>query len=76
MHVCDQHDFGRRRHVVGAIEEAAAHEGEVLYGQPLEKERWMPDPEAQGEEAHRWLTRAQEDLDVAQFMAANTELPP
>ncbi len=76
LHVTDQRDFRHRRHVVGAIEEAAFHEGEVLYGQPLERERSMPDPKAQAQEAHHWLTRAQEDLDAAEFLAANAELPP
>ena len=76
LHVTNRRDFECRRHVVGAIEEAAAHEGRVLHGRPLEKEQRMPDPESQAREAQRWLSRAWEDLHVAQLLAANSDLPP
>ncbi len=76
LHVTDRHDFERRRRIVGAIEEAAAREGRVLYGQPLEEERWMPDPEAQAQEAQRWLSQAWEDLRVAELLADSPDLPP
>jgi HEPN domain-containing protein/predicted nucleotidyltransferase len=76
LHVTDRHDFERRRHTVGAIEEAAAHQGRVLHGQPLAEERWMPDPKTQAQEARRWLTRAWEDLDAAELLAGSVDLPP
>ncbi len=76
LHVTDRRDFECRRHVVGAIEEAAAHEGRVLHGRPLEKKQRMPDPESQAREAQRWLSRAWEDLHVAQLLATTADLPP
>lgn len=35
LHVTDRHDFERRPRIVGAVEEAAVHEGRLLYGHPL-----------------------------------------
>jgi HEPN domain-containing protein/predicted nucleotidyltransferase len=76
IHLRDRRAFERRRAIVGAVEEAAAREGRVLYGPPLKEDRRMPDPEAQAQEAQLWLNRAREDLDVADHLAANTDLAP
>lgn len=74
LHLTDVSTLSRRRHIVGAVEEAAATEGRVVHGPPLEKEEWMPDPAAQRAEARRWLARASDDLRLAEHIAATPEL--
>lgn len=76
LHLTDVSTLSRRRHIVCAVEEAAATEGQVVHGPALEKEEWMPDPAAQRAEALRWLARAHDDLRLAEHIAATPELAP
>lgn len=76
LHLTDVPTFSRRRHIVGAVEEAAATEGQVVHGRALDKEEWTPDPAAQSAEAHRWLARGRDDLRLAEHIAATPDLAP
>lgn len=76
LHLTDVPTFSRRRHIVGAVEEAAATEGQVVHGPALEKEEWMPDLSAQAAEAQRWLARARDDLRLAEHIAGTPDLAP
>lgn len=71
VHPVDPERFEARRRIVGAVEEAAATEGVVVHGPPLEQWEWAPDWAAQAHEAARWLRYAGEDLRGAEhFLAA------
>lgn len=76
LHLTDEPTLAHRRHIVGAVEEAAATEGQVVYGPALEKEEWMPDPAAQRSEALRWIARASDDLRLAEHVAMTPDLAP
>lgn len=76
LHLTDVPALSKRRHIFGAVEEAAATEGRAVHGPALDKEEWMPDPFAQKAEAEMWLARALDDLRVAEHIAAAPELAP
>ncbi len=74
VHPVDPERFETRRRIVGAVEEAAATEGVVVHGPPLEHWEWVPDWAVQAHEAAGWLRYAGEDLRGAEHFLAAADL--